>query len=945
MTPEELCGLIECREVEKLVAALAPLDERQRAALYRAVKPLHRTALETCANRDVVGLAVLGTGPLAAARSYHSISEPEFAAAMGQVLLDRHPAWLVEWLDSRWQIAPWAVLEPLFRAGYLSPTMADHVYWIFVDGVGWPAARIVPKLLERPEWLECVYGIFHGDRCPFTYYQGKLQGHGPGWLQAIRQLTAEGHLDRQRLLVECVRAMLNDCKVTTLQNLTRVHDDFEPTEAECKGLEDDYRSLLGSPVSAVVAFALRQLQMLAKRDALDGPGYVGAFPRVLSCSVKGHVKTALTLLKTVVAQQPELRAVAAQAAAEALAHPQEDTQEAALTLLETWAEPEDCELRAQVANYRDSVAAPLRARLEALFDSGGSAAVVAPPVSVTPCEASPEGRLPVGPSWDLMKVCVLSGLEPIVPIQSVDELFDAVGRGLEVIDHGDEVERILDGISRLCDQRPADFARRAAPLVARIRKILTSQSAGREGLLAFLTNRAMTPVLLAWLTGSASFDEYGYHMAFCEDGWRRAAQLRLGCLAARVARPVAAPLLAAPTHRGGWIDPLVWAERWRCLNEQSIEVPQEELLQSLLRLAPDHREAARQRIEAVDCRRRDALVWALGGSARPDMTHGSAALWGAAARCRDPHVDLREEAWAQALPPGPDARQPATYRWSALTGKRRWNGFQFVFDREAKDPVLELTLEPSLESRDNAAQLAMMSHTCDVICAMPRWVYHWMAMLWPAKLDGYWKAAAKAFLARLDTNASSLHPHGAFLDALLWPDQPLSELAALALWIATETKDADSRTAALDAWTTLIADGRANTEQLASVLIRLAPSGWLYLNRVAETLREVSRVSPLHAWTVAEILEDFLESQGELPGDAHHLLQLLRELLVQLGRELRPALRTRFASEAAGGKTLKLLRELAKLAATPRPEPAEALRQLQEARQARAERWAEAMPG
>jgi hypothetical protein len=114
--------------------------------------------------------------------------------------------------------------------------------------------------------------------------------------------------------------------------------------------------------------------------------------------------------------------------------------------------------------------------------------------------------------------------------------------------------------------------------------------------------------------------------------------------------------------------------------------------------------------------------------------------------------------------------------------------------------------------------------------------------------------------------------------------------------------------------------------------------GWLQLNRLADSLREVSRVTSLHAWAVVEILQDLLQSMSELPRNIHHVLQLLRELLVQLGLEVREEL-TLLTPIKGGGKTGKLTRDLAKITRTEHPDRRAALIQLIDARLERVERW------
>jgi hypothetical protein len=137
----------------------------------------------------------------------------------------------------------------------------------------------------------------------------------------------------------------------------------------------------------------------------------------------------------------------------------------------------------------------------------------------------------------------------------------------------------------------------------------------------------------------------------------------------------------------------------------------------------------------------------------------------------------------------------------------------------------------------------------------------------------------------------------------------------------------------------VIADGRGDARLMGQVLSRLSGNGWLKLNRLTAVLREVSRVSPLHAWTIAEMLQDLVFAYAEFPADAHHVLQHLRELLVHLGLATRPDLRMKLESSKGSGKTAKLAKQLAALEENANEERHAALLQLLDARIQRAERW------
>ena len=85
----------------------------------------------------------------------------------------------------------------------------------------------------------------------------------------------------------------------------------------------------------------------------------------------------------------------------------------------------------------------------------------------------------------------------------------------------------------------------------------------------------MLHVAAAWLTGTPATSGSGTAIG------------RIIAACARAARGAAAPLLALPTHAGGWIAPGVLVERVRAVGETADEV---ELAQALLRLAPEGRD-------------------------------------------------------------------------------------------------------------------------------------------------------------------------------------------------------------------------------------------------------------------------------------------------------------------------------------------------------------------
>ncbi|GAG32087.1 unnamed protein product, partial [marine sediment metagenome] len=239
-------------------------------------------------------------------------------------------------------------------------------------------------------------------------------------------------------------------------------------------------------------------------------------------------KAVLKLVRRIVKRQPEMVPWALNTALEGLAHEADDVQELAVELLESWASRAHGDHAASLRERFDDLAPTLRARAENLLremgDDGAAAdqesgvdeaadlsllfeqaesldahwsKLAGVDVAVAAIRA---GDMPDPLEFNLLDVPVLSSLDPIEPIQTVDELLDAVAHALEDVDSADELERILDGISRLCDQRPEDFEQRAAPLIQRLQKVQSSESA-RGLFTSWHTLESLQQMIFCWLSG------------------------------------------------------------------------------------------------------------------------------------------------------------------------------------------------------------------------------------------------------------------------------------------------------------------------------------------------------------------------------------------------------------------------------------------------------------
>ena len=163
-------------------------------------------------------------------------------------------------------------------------------------------------------------------------------------------------------------------------------------------------------------------------------------------------------------------------------HEARDVQEYALAMIDAPGADERARLR-ELAAHVDPA---LRPRVEALAGAATDTAAPGPAVSVP-------GRQPPPAAPRLT--------EPLEPPQDIDELLDRIAVALERADDPDELELVLDGISRLRAE-PVDPGRARALLerTTKLAMVVGADDVDWDGMVGFGHARdALAAVLLRWL--------------------------------------------------------------------------------------------------------------------------------------------------------------------------------------------------------------------------------------------------------------------------------------------------------------------------------------------------------------------------------------------------------------------------------------------------------------
>ncbi len=391
--------------------------------------------------------------------------------------------------------------------------------------------------------------------------------------------------------------------------------------------------------------------------------------------------------------------------------------------------------------------------------------------------------------------------------------------------------------------------------------------------------------------------------------------------------------MSAPTHKNGWIDPLVIPNRLALIEKAGVKFGSFDFIQMLLRLAPDHRAEALVACAEIKGEHGDILRFALGGQPPSEMKNRS--LWIAAARCRSPFAD-DPDTLDRFGDLGPDASKVAIYDESIdglenLTDDSpRW-GDNGLLERHRKFlRATPLLVEPlrSAEYPTVNPHLKETAHGRE-----PVW-----RMFLPQNREFYFAHEARWI-------SSSMYSPGYAIgdwEPIFDPDTHINGMACWMLALGLSARNQDTARTATDALIATIDDTRLDAHRFAEVLGKLLRTQLITLTRWQTAFTQAAKASPLHAQFLQVVLEQSLK---QLPlGDAKpplKMLDLLFELCCTTGEPIHDQAARQYLENISGsGKGAKLAKSLLKCAEDPsHAHRKSAARQALEKRFERAQRW------
>lgn len=872
--------IIELRKADSARIFNRPFESKMPIPAKEMAREIYQTtrvaALATCSLpqlKKLGGQMTMGNPPLAL-----------------EILKARHPDWLQEYVPFMdWGLQRLLVREKLCEKPQTDDYILGMLNELSLKTANWRGfdTTIKAQLLDDPGLLnDEVWRLFEidGTSSNSLASHDKWKLEHKTWHHAFMELAKEGRMSRSRLLDASLAALGRDFGQVRAHWYADFHELLEPTMAERRERLAVYLKLLGSANPPTVAFALKAVAMLDKEQPVPAASLLPSLASVVNAKAKAHVKLALELMGHLAQREPKAKPQCVLAVTAALGHEAPEVQKAALDFLDQHGDRHNATLVQRVTEMRPTVAATLRKRLAEWLTSRPE---------VPPAQPAQATEAPIISPPQMSRLDPTRALRPIV---TFDELLACAAAVYENPDNPMESERVLDGLARLGQQKPSDFAVQTAPLFRRCHQ---KEETWRPWP---TVKEALGMLFCTWISGRDYFgccqvSEFNGNLkafsALAQDSLNEWAFVyrRLVRMAEALASGKPACLLSAPTHQGGWIEPLTLVNRWHAAQKHGLAPPIEDQVLALMRLAPEGRAAALKACGKVTGEAGQALAFALGKSANIGAT---VALWLAAARSRDPYGDFPElENKHPEL--GPDGATAAQFKWNIPP-------HEDFFDIRQCAPKPRRLMPDHLPVLFHSEEGRLGISVTDNLALL-----RWAGSLCPGLKESFIARGLNRFWNMWEVDHESV----AFLEPLADPFTELRPVARMALGIGLAMREANYRTLAIDGLIGAMETGRLNPAEFGHSLGRLMQSGHYPMGRWTKSLGEAARVSPAHAKAVFDTFEHCLcGDPANAPSDIAKLLEFGLEMKAELGARVTCAAARKYLAGLKPGRAAKLARQL-----------------------------------
>lgn len=941
MTPQEIEALIFdlSDDYSDIVQVFGSFSDSNRRAISNTVQTLHRqihknkplksaSELVTRSLSDRHGedwkfwhhmynrksaLCMYAVAPFSVIKSsFLPYRNGPYHDAFKTIVESRKPDWLPEWVKWQCELEEPRIDFPFvwgwYKAGVIPEPNYEAYYRLFANSlmatdfytksVGKP---ITQALKDEPHWLTYIPTLFSVESNAFNTNPWLHKGAGDNhemWPQALIKLVNEGVIEKSDLLRHTLFGLTQDLKQNQLSGIHKLHTALLPSSKQREEFAEKYLDLMDHRVGHVAKFALTQLRVLSKSDDFDEVAFLTCAEDVFIQARKGNAKLIISIIQTIIKRQNAIDDNVIIALISALKNEHADIQSSALKILSSanLSAPQ----KVEISKQRDFLPPSLQADLDKLMGimqknpperrSSPSKSISLSEIPKNFLIASGLDKFqadhtviyaPISSDW--RDHAILENFDKLEPIEDVNTLIDKLAQAVEVTDKPATVYNIIDGISRLCGKTPPDFEAKTSALVKRLGDLSTDwdEAAAHQGLahMRGAFRRCLLSLSMAWLRPN---EVIALPEGIGASPPHRQLYLRmLEFLSENVRKKRARPLLSTPSHVNGWLDPRIWVERLNLYHQYGWDIEKNDLLVSLPRLSPQHKEEAYSILGETPLR--EFIAFALGISNAIDPK-GDPVLWSTAARALNPNIDWRDMFRNSNIDMSVlGSLGPIQYDWRAYVEERTYEYYEGIH----KVNLFKLTQSFTAETHANSSSkngkrglkqifslksksfdptdlpyasfhVPLENETWYGMGESVAWRNSWDFTLCPSHRIGARLRAIQCLANTIDEDATRTTHKYSFFQHLFVDDQPWDEATHLMICLGLARKEADGRGMAVDAMIYGIERGAIDPDILAAQLIGLSQEPWLKLNRLSQSIQTVSESSLLHAYIISLTIQHWL---------------------------------------------------------------------------------------
>lgn len=898
---------------------------------------------------------------------------PDDDEILFKILRDRRPDWIDSWvayqLDQSHYWRSWRLVYRLFKEGLCEKPDLPNYYNGMISGLihdGKKELDLRKALLADPELLEHdVWRLFEYDGSTENSLAMCDDWKGrSNWGLTVIRLAKSGHISREKLIDSTFDALQCDFNHYRAKWFQDLHDALELTAKEKDARRDRYLSLFHCSARPVVSWAYAHVEALHAEMPFDAESLANGLVPVLQGKQKGIIKSTLKLLEKLAAGDADSRQVIAETAATAFIHESPDVQKAAFDLIASIGDPDDERIAGLFSQHEPVVAPSVRKAMTNWRSNNTPSSDAAAPEPKGKKKKKPTARASAirGIDERYRKLAGIQSLQEAIqrgapdipaaefrgddipqigddarikPIEGFQQLIDLAALVIEDGNEPCEMEKVLDGVSRLCGREFDDVDVVTGPLRKRVIAILKRSSPPFSG---YNPVADVCAVIHAWFSGEVVSGRVSKRDRNLVYDFGSRTQLfvipkdnspltflgnRSRRIAERVAKRQSQSLLSTPTHQGGWIDPVLLVGR---VNDWSGADPAEEdVCLAMLRLAPDRRAEALKKMKPPKTEWGRAIKYALG--AKRLKIGDSPKLWLTAARAASPFEDDDRVAKAFANDE-PDEATAARCKPKCVSKKYSY--------RKTKVSELHFDITPKPKSKRSTPASSLIKFQIER--SAPQCI-RWVSSIWPQARESFFASGARAIGFNLDWFEAEWENK-----EYLWPlresDTALHTMGGALLVLGLSAKEPGEHGLSIDHVIMAIDDGRLGTDNFASSLAILLPTGIVMPARLAKTLAVVAGASSLHGYVVQKSLQQSLRIVSqETPREIHRVFELIHEISIEWGLAITEPHCREYLEQFKTGKAAKLAKSLLALPSSDTKTVLAAQQMALEHRVKRAKRW------